>query len=66
MCICLCFIVFYVTDISIDMSEKQVAEERDPDLNEEEHIRLDAMRKDHWSYVAEEGDDKKKICFLRW
>ena len=40
---CLC----YVKDISTDMSEDQVAEERDPDLNQEEDIRLDAIREDH-------------------
>ena len=34
----------YDTDISTDMSEYQVAEERDPDLNEKEYIRLDEIR----------------------
>ena len=33
----------YDTDISTDMSEDQVAEERDPDLNEKEDIRLDEI-----------------------
>ena len=37
---CLC----YVTDISTDMLEDQVAEEIDLELNEEEDIRLDAIR----------------------
>ena len=59
---CLC----YDTNISTDMSEDQVAEERDPDLNEEEDIRLDDIREEHWSDVAEEGDNKKNICSLRW
>ena len=59
---CLC----YDTDIYKDMSEDHVAEERDMDLNEEEDIRLDEIMKDHWRYVAEEGDDKKKIHALRW
>ena len=36
---CLC----YVADISIDMLEDQMEEERDPDLNEEEDSRLDAI-----------------------
>ena len=36
---CLC----YDTDISTDMSEEQVAEERDPDLNEKEDIILDEI-----------------------
>ena len=37
---CLC----YVIDISTDMLEDQVAEERDPGLDEEEYIRLDSIR----------------------
>ena len=40
---CLC----YDTDISIDMSEDQVVEERDPDLNEKEGIRLDEIKEEH-------------------
>ena len=40
---CLC----YAKDISTDMSEDQVTEEIDPDLNEEEDIRLDAIREHH-------------------
>ena len=37
---CLC----YAKDRSTYMSEDRVAEDRDPDLNEEEDIRLDAIR----------------------
>ena len=59
---CLC----YVKDVSTDMLEEQVAEERDPDLNEEENIRLDAIREEHWRYVAEGDYDKKNIFSLRW
>ena len=44
-----------------------MAEERDPDLNEEENIRLDhKIREEHWRDVAEEGGNKKKIHALRW
>ena len=43
-----------------------MSEERDPDLNKEEDIRLDANREEHWRYVAEEGDNKKKIHALWW
>ena len=60
------YFLCYDTDISTDMSEEQVAEERDPDLNEEEDIILDEIRGDHWRDVAEKGDDKKKIHALRW
>ena len=59
---CLC----YVTYISTYISEEQLAEERDMDVNEEEDIRLDEIRKDYWVYVAEEGKDKKNIHALRW
>ena len=59
---CLC----YDTDISTDMLEDQVVEERDPDLNEEEDIRLDEIREEHWRDIAEEGGDKNKIHALRW
>ena len=37
---CLC----YEMDVSTDMSEDQMSEERDPDLNEEEDIRMDEIR----------------------
>ena len=53
-------------DISTDMSEDQVAEERDLELNEGEDIRLYAIREEHWRDVDEEGEDKKKIHALRW
>ena len=59
---CLC----YDMDIYIDMSKNQVAEERDPDFNEEEDIIFDAIRKEHLRDVAEEVDDKNKIHALRW
>ena len=59
---CLC----YVKDISTYMPEDQVLEERDPDLNNEEDIRLDAIREEHWRDFAEEGDDKRRIHALRW
>ena len=45
---CLC----YVTDRSTDMLEEQVAEEKDPDLNEEEDIRLDEIREKNWRDVS--------------
>ena len=57
---------FYVKDISTYMSEYQVAEERDPDLNEKEDIRLHTIREKHWRDVVEEGDKKNKIHDLRW
>ena len=59
---CLC----YDMDISTDMSEDQVLEERDPYLNEGEDIRLDKIREKHGRDVAEEGDNNKNIHGLRW
>ena len=59
---CLC----YVKDVYTDMSEGHVVEERDTDLNEEEALRLDEIREEHWRDVAEEGDDEKNIHALMW
>ena len=59
---CLC----YFNDISTDMLEYQVAEERDPDLNEEYDIRLDAIMEEHWRDIAEEGENNNNIHALSW
>ena len=48
------------------LSEEQVSEERDPDLNGEEDIRMDEIRENPCRDVAEEGDNKNKIHALRW
>ena len=56
----------YEMDVSTDMSEGQVSEERDPYLNEEEDIIMDEIRDEHCRDVDEKGDDKKKIHSLRW
>ena len=58
---CLC----YEMDISTDMSEEQVSEDRDLDLNEDEDITMDEIRDEHWRYVAEEVDNKKNVNYLR-
>ena len=59
---CLC----YDTDLTTDYSEEQVMEERDPDLDEMEDIRFDESREEHWRYLAEKSNDKKKIHALIW
>ena len=41
------YFLCYGMDISTDISEDQVAEERDTDLSEEEDIRLDEIREEH-------------------
>ena len=60
------YFLCYDTDIYTDISEDQVAEERDPDLNKKEDIRFDKIWEDNWRYIAEENYDKKKIHALRW
>ena len=59
---CLC----YAKDRYTYVLEEQVAEERDPNLNEEEDIILDEIREEHCSYVTDECDDKKKVHTLMW
>ena len=56
----------YDTYLSTYMLEDQVAEERAPDLIEEEDIRLDEIIEEHWRDFSEEGEDNKKIHALRW
>ena len=59
---CLC----YVKDISTDVLEYQVSEERYLDLNEEEDIILDVIMEEHWRDVSDEGDNKNNIHALWW
>ena len=59
---CLC----YVYDVYTDISEDQVVEERETELNEEEDIIVDAIREEHCRDVSEEGDNKKKMYAPRW
>ena len=59
---CLCYEIYIYTD----MLEDQVSEERDLDLNEEEDIRLYAIKEEHCRDVVEEGDYKKNIHDLKW
>ena len=59
---CLC----YEMDIYTYMSEYQVSEERNTDLNEDEDIKMDEIRDEHWRDVAEEGYDNKKVNVRRW
>ena len=59
---CLCYVMY----ISTYILEYQVAEERYPDLNEEEDIRLDEIREEHLRDVAEGCDDNTNINSLRW
>ena len=43
-----------------------MSEEIYPDLNEEEDISMYDTRDEHCGYLAEDGDNKKKIHALRW
>ena len=59
---CLC----YVKEISTDMSEDKVLEDRDTDLNDEEDTLMEDIREEHWRDVDDDGEDKKNINDLRW
>ena len=50
----------------MDVLEEQVSEKRDLDLNEEEYIIMEDIREERWRDVADDGEDKNKICALRW
>ena len=43
-----------------------MSEEIDPDLTEEEGIRMDEIRDEHWRDDSKEGDDKKNTHTLKW
>ena len=58
---CLC----YIKVISTDMLEEQVLEEIYLDLDEDEDIRLDVIREEHWRDVSEDGNDNKNVHDLR-
>ena len=47
------YCLYYVKEISTDMLEEKVLEERDPDLNEEEDIRMEYSVEEHWRDVDE-------------
>ena len=47
------YFLCYEMDISTDMSEEQMLGEKNPDLNEEEDIRMDESRDDNWRDVYE-------------
>ena len=49
------YFLFYIKDISMDMLEEHVLEERYPDLNEEEDFRIEYSREEHWRYFSEYG-----------
>ena len=55
----------FFKDISTDMLEEQVSEERDTDLNEEKYLRMKDIREEHWRDVTKDGYDKINIHALR-
>ena len=50
----------------MDVLEEHVSEERDPEMNEQQDIRMEENREEYWRDVAEDGKDKRKIDSLRW
>ena len=61
----MCFIVCVMLRIYLQICRRIRWRKRDPDLNGEKDIRLDEIREEHWRGVDDEGNDKKKIHFLR-
>ena len=59
---CLCF----VNEISTDMLEEHVLEERNPDLNEDEDIIMEDSRAEHWRDFDKDGEDNSNIHAPRW
>ena len=49
----------------MNMLEEQVSEKRDLELNEEEYIIMEDIREERWRDVADDSEDKNKICALR-
>ena len=41
-------------------------EERDPDLDEEDYIKIANIGKEHWRGVAEDNEDRSNINSLKW
>ena len=48
------------------MLEEHVLEERDPELNEEEDIKMEYSTKDYCRDVAEDGEYNSKIHSLKY
>ena len=59
---CLC----YIKERSTDVLKEHVLEEKDADLNDEEDIKIEYSRGNHWRDVAEDSDGKSKIHALGW
>ena len=60
------YCLYCVKQMSTNFSQDQMSEERYLDLNQEEGIRLDEIREEHWGGFAEGVGYKKKIRSLRW
>ena len=43
-----------------------MSDKRYPNLNEEEDIRMEDSREEHWRDVAYDGEDKSKIYAMIW
>ena len=60
------YFLCYVKEISTDMLEEQVSDERDPDLNEAEDIRMEDISEERWRDIADYGEGKINIHALMW
>ena len=60
---CLCF----VEEISVNIAEKQAMEERNPNIEQEEDLRISNDWVEHWKEVEEkENEERGKFHSLRW
>ena len=59
------YCLFYVKDISMDMLEEYVLEERDPYLKEKEDTRMEDSTEENWGDVADDVKVKINIYALR-
>ena len=49
------YCLFYVREVPTYMLEVKVSYKRDPDLNEDEDIRMEVSREEHCRDVAQDG-----------
>ena len=61
---CVIFLCYFKY-MSTDILKEQVSDKRDPDLSEEEDIRMDEIRDEYCRDIFEEVYNKKNINILR-
>ena len=60
------YFLCFVEEISVDIAQKQVMEETDPDLNWEEYVMIFNDMEEHWKEVEQEDNEYRgKVFALR-